>query len=311
MKSFSMRCVVVDFIKRRRQYAKLHITRGKVVKSIQILKSIVLVPFLIGCSGLEQGEQEKIRRQNARAEVIYRRHDEVHYAIPPLTTRLRENYPWEEGYVGLLPPITKEWFRCRGSGVNPTQTNTPIPGQAPIVRADCQGAQRHSLSLRNGEEFIYPILLEILNDLQSKTGQKVVVTCGYRCPQHNTYADTSSQNQVSKHMIGAEVDFYVQGFENRPEEIVKLVQQFYRQERYKGKKEYQEFERYEKKDTDVSTLPWYNKEIFIKLYRKSEGRDMDNRHPYPYISVQVRFDRDLNEKVTYSWQKANTCYKRY
>ena len=31
------------------------------------------------------------------------------------------------------------------------------------------------------------------------------------------------------------------------------------------------------------TIPWFNKEIFIKLYRKSEGRDGDNRHPYPYL----------------------------
>ncbi len=267
--------------------------------------------LLVGCSGLEQGEQEKFRRQNAHAEVIYRRHDEIHYEIPPLQPRVRENYPWEEGYVGRLPPITKEWFRCRGSGVNPPHMES-IPGQTPVQRIDCAGAERHSLPLRKEEEFIYPVLIEILNNLQSRTGQKIVVTCGYRCPQHNVYADPSPKNAASKHMIGAEVDFYVQGFEERPEEVVKLIMQFYRENaRYRGKKEYQNFERYEKKDTDVSTLPWYNKEIFIKLYRKNEGRDFDNRHPYPYISLQVRVDRETNEKVVYTWQKANSCYKRY
>lgn len=263
------------------------------------------------CSGLEKGEEQKLRRQNAKAELIYRRHDEIHYAIPAIQGRVRDHYPWEEGYVGRFPPITKEWFRCRGSGMNPPHT-IKKEGQPSLYHIDCSGSERHSLPLRNGEEFIYPILLEILNDLQIKTNQKVVVTCGYRCPQHNTYADASTPNQISKHMIGAEVDFYVQGFETRPEEIIKLIMQFYKEKaHYLGKKEYQNFERYEKKDTDVTTPPWYNKEIFIKLYKKNEGRDIDNRHPYPYISLQVRYDKDLNEKVTYSWQKANTCYKRY
>ena len=43
--------------------------------------------------------------------------------------------------------------------------------------------------------------------------------------------------------------------------------------------------------------PWQNKEILIKLYQKDEGRDLDNRHPHPYISIQVRYDRDRGEPV--------------
>ncbi len=267
--------------------------------------------LLIGCSGLEQAEQEKIRRQNARAEMIYRRHDEMHYAILPLEPRVREYYPWEEGNSGGFPPITKEWFRCRGRGSNPARIDG-VEGKAAIYRPDCGGSERHSLPVRENEEFIYPILLEIINHLQSKTQRQVVVTCGYRCPTHNAYADPSRQAEVSKHMIGGEVDFYIQGWELKPEEIVKWIMQYYRKdERYRGKKEYEEFLRYEKADTDVSTLPWYNKELFIKIYQKNEGRDLDNRHPYPYISLQVRFDRDLNKRVTYSPQEANTCYRRY
>jgi hypothetical protein len=162
------------------------------------------------------------------------------------------------------------------------------------------------------EELIYPILLEIINDLQRRTKKQVVVTCGYRCPVHNAYADPSKAAQTSKHMIGAEVDFYIEGLESRSEEIVKLIMQYYRQhDLYRGKKEYEEFLRYEKGDTDVSTPPWYNKELFIKIYQRNEGRDSDNSHPYPYISLQVRFDRDLNKKVTYSPNEANTCYRRY
>ena len=32
---------------------------------------------------------------------------------------------------------------------------------------------------------------------------------------------------------------------------------------------------------NVLIPPWYNKEILIKLFKKNEGRDLDNRHPYP------------------------------
>lgn len=113
-------------------------------------------------------------------------------------------------------------------------------------------------------------------------------------------------------MIGAEVSFYVQGMEEKPEIVIKLLQDYYKDnEKYKGQKDYEGFKVFDKGKTDVSTLPVFNKEIFIKLYKKKEGRNFDNRHPYPYISIQVRFDRDLNGQVVYSWDKANRNYHRY
>ena len=267
---------------------------------------ICLLLILCGCSGLEQSEQEKLRRLNATGEFISRNHDEILYAIPPPKYRSRPKYPWEETYVGKLPKITKEFFRCKGSSSNP-----PFLQRAEN-RFDCGGREKHSLPLRENKEFIYPILMEMLNDLQVKTGKKVVITCGYRCPVHNAYADDSAFNQTSKHMVGAEVDFYVRGMEHRPEEVVQLLMQFFKQSPlYRGKKEYEEFARYERSDTNVSTPPWYNKEILIKLFKKDEGRDFDNRHSYPYLSLQVRHDRDLNERVIYTWPKANTGYMRY
>jgi hypothetical protein len=43
-----------------------------------------------------------------------------------------------------------------------------------------------------------------------------------------------------------------------------------------------------------------NKEILIKFYMPNEGRNADNRHPFPYLSIQVRFDRETNMRVAYS-----------
>lgn len=52
---------------------------------------------LTACSGLEQSEQERIRRMNAKGEYIYRAHDDRLYPeTPPPKQRHREKYPWEE-----------------------------------------------------------------------------------------------------------------------------------------------------------------------------------------------------------------------
>ncbi len=263
-------------------------------------KVFYIVPLLLaGCSGMEQSEQEKLKRLNAKGEFVHRNHNECHYPLTTPVHRIREKYPWEMAYIGKHAKITKEHFRCKGSSLNPPHIDHKDPAR-PANYFDCGGFQKHSLPLRENKEFVYPILIELLNHVQAKTGCKTVVTCGHRCPVHNAYADSSVAAQNSKHMIGAEVDFYVQGMESRPEEIVKILMNYYPD---------QKFERLSK--SDVAIQPWYNKEILIKLYSKNEGRDFDNRHPYPYISLQVRFDRELNEKVICSWQKAFNAYQRY
>ncbi len=104
-------------------------------------------------------------------------------------------------------------------------------------------------------------------------------------------------------MIGAEVDFYIEGLENQPLPLIPLIQQYYA-ETFPDNKEYTLFERYEKEGLNVSTPPWYNKELFIKLYLEHEGRDCDNTHPYPYLGIQVRTDRDSNAKVTFDPKQA-------
>ena len=110
-------------------------------------------------------------------------------------------------------------------------------------------------------------------------------------------------------MIGGACDFYVQGMEGRPEEIVKVIQNFYtRESRYHGQKDFLEFKRFEKSTT--ITKPWYNKEIFIKIFKQDEGRNADNRHNFPYINLQVRFDRDRNLRVDFTSQDAERYLRK-
>lgn len=266
--------------------------------------SILVIFLLTACSSLEQSENEKVRRLNCKAESIYRNHNDTFHPIgTPLHTP-RAPYPWE----GNLPRITKEFFRCKGSPTNPPIIDPSDP-QAPLTCADCDS--RHGLPVIQGQENVYPIFIDLLNHLQKRTGKRVIITSGHRCPAHNIYVDPSKENRTSKHQIGAEVDFYVQGMEDKLNEIIPFIAEYYRETApYKGNKDYENFLRYEKEDVKLTTKPWFNKEIFIKLQLAHEGRNADNRHPYPYLSIQVRHDRQKNEKVVYDWKKANLGFPR-
>lgn len=268
-----------------------------------------LLVGLSGCSNLEESEKEKIRKGNAVAEVISRKHDEILFPIETPIYQPRESYPWEETLVGNQIRINKESFRCRGGSKGAPLTRQISDTMEYIV--DCGGNEQHSLPLRDAKEFVFPALIELLNYLQEKTQKQVVITCGHRCPTHNSFADHSSQNQNSKHLIGGEVDFYLKGMEWNPENVIKILMQYYRDHtKYKNEIQFTQFNRYEK-ETNVTTPPWYNKEVYIKLFKSQEGRDVDNNHRFPYISIQLRWDRDRNEQVTYTWAQAFNGYLRY
>lgn len=270
-------------------------------------KGIILGFFFLflvfSCSCPERSKKAEIKKKNAKAEYILRHENAYFFPIFTPSTRERELYPWEEGTSENLQKITKDFFRCRGSSLHVPITENTDQGK-PVIYKDCVGGSEHGLPMIHGKEGIYPILVDLLNYIQQKTQKKVILTCGHRCLLHNKYADRSKSNSVSKHQMGAEVDFYVQGLEQHPNDVIDLIFQFYKEQKgYKGNAEYQTFERHSVEDCNVSTMPWFNKEIFVKLFNESEGRDFDNRHPYPYISIQVRYDRDTKERVVYSLDK--------
>ncbi len=258
--------------------------------------------LLLASCGSGSEEQIPQARKLQKGEYIYRKKGESHFATPSPEHKPLPTYPWEKPTTKGFPYITKEHFRCKGCQGNPPRFVQN--GKETERLTDCLGTQKHGLPLRDGKEFIYPVLTELMNYLQETLGKQVMITSGHRCPEHNTYIDSSKENQTSKHQIGAEVSFYVVGAEEEPLAIVEQLMAY-----YKKNKEYATFLRYEK-ETDVSTPPWYNKEIYIKLYKAHEGRNLDNHHSYPYISIQVRHDRDLNQKVTYSWDQATRNYHR-
>lgn len=274
-----------------------------------ILFYVGLCVIGIGLGGCSNSSPSSFH-PSSRGEYVFRHHDQSLMQIEPMAFLKKPCYPWEEDRNCCYPKITKDFFRCQGCSLNPVHL---VSGEKEMVRYyDCGGPQKHSLPLRENKEFIYPILIDLLNDIQVKTNKRVVVTCGHCCPDHNMYLDSKLANRYSKHMLGAEVDFYVQGMEQQPEKVIELILAYYRdQPKYKGLVEFEEFKRYEKGETNVKLPPWYNKEIFVKLFKKDEGRDFDNRHPYSYISIQVRYDWDLKEQVIYSWDKAFRNFHRW
>ena len=64
-------------------------------KKIFIILQTGILFFLMGCSGLEKSEQDKLRENNAKGEYVYRNHNEVTYPVVPPRLREREAYPWE------------------------------------------------------------------------------------------------------------------------------------------------------------------------------------------------------------------------
>ncbi|MBB64942.1 MAG: hypothetical protein CMO81_07740 [Waddliaceae bacterium] len=271
---------------------------------------ILLLFFLCSsCNELSDFRLGVNKDKQHRIDKIDRLNQEKDFLLPSPKLAVAPHYPWDNLFIGKHPKIAIDFFRCHGSANNPIHTEE-VSGSYPVVYKDCGGWEEHGLPLLEGKEFIYPILIELLNYLQARLGKKVVITCGHRCPAHNTYSDPSPYNRGSKHMIGAEVDFYVQGLENEAEVVIEALMEFYQQNpRYHDAPDYQKFVRYEKDSMNVLTEPWYNKEIFIKLYLEDEGRDWDNRHPFPYIGVQVRYDRDREHRVSYTWDQAHNYLK--
>lgn len=256
---------------------------------------LFILSVLVGCSGLKKSENQKIRERNLTFRPIQRQSDEFLFPQTTHPQKKRMPYPWEKKKIGSHLRITKEFFRCQGNILNPP---IQIHRQADLIyHLDCGGIEAHTLPIKNKKEFIYPILVDLLNYVQEKTGKKVVITCGHRCPNHNLYADPSKAGSTSKHLIGAEVDFYVEELEHAPQIAINTLLTYYNEPMNRSE------------TLSISSTPsWYNKEIAITLYHETEGRDFDNNHPYPYISIQVHYDMDSKRPVQYNWHQAQNGF---
>ena len=192
------------------------------IRKLNIWFSIVSFVFCISCTGgHKETECQKIRVANRVEKNIQRKNTDRLISSVSVEQTQKVAYPWQKIGVEKYPYITKEFFRCKGD----KEHSSYLKGEERLF--DCNGSSRHSLPLKNGREFVYPILIQLLNHLQAILDAPVVITCGHRCPQHNRFSDFSEYNRTSKHMIGGEVDFYVKGFEKEPHKVVDALMSFY------------------------------------------------------------------------------------
>lgn len=268
------------------------------------MRPILFLLLLTACGSESPPSHSRTFVQTS--EYISRKQDEFHFDPLPPTPHPPPSYPWSPSQE---KKITKYHFRCKGNLCNPPLID--IQNGQKKYTFDCEGSEQHSLPICNGEEFIYPILIDLLNHVQNKAQAKVIITSGHRCPEHNAYIDPSPQNASSKHLIGAEVSFYVEGYERSPAKVIEWIKEFYSTHPSKRlDKELATFQTYDKNDIPLKTKPILNKEVFIKTYQQNEGRNRDNTHSFPYVSIQVRWDQDKNERVLYSPQQAHHGFYR-
>jgi hypothetical protein len=264
---------------------------------VKILGYIFSALFIVGCSGLETSEAKKRRQMNWVIEPIKRKGADEDFFIPePQQVETPLIYPWEDKYIGKLPRITKEFFRCKG---NPLSPPLEIISATHLIsyQLDCGGIEEHSLPIREGEEFIYPILITLLNEVQKISHKKVIITSGHRCPTHNLYVDRTQKSRTSKHLMGAEVDFYVEGIERHPLSVVQILEKFYEDD-----EEFGPLKPVEGK--------WTNREVTLSCYGSKERRNGDNLHPFPYLTIEVKYDRQTKRPVHFSWNQGYRDFYR-
>ncbi|MBN1620466.1 hypothetical protein JW890_07065 [candidate division WOR-3 bacterium] len=122
--------------------------------------------------------------------------------------------------------ITAEDFICKGDSI----LNPPFEWRGRIYF----DGDRGTLPARG----IDNDLIELLNSIQSEAQGKLVILSGYRSSRHNSYLAAELYNYVdergdsgnpyevsmtSKHIMGAAADFYVTGFEERPDELLRII----------------------------------------------------------------------------------------
>lgn len=214
-------------------------------------------------------------------------------------------YPWDATTRTPLPPITKHYFQCRGCLQHPPKMIQR--GGESIHLYDCRGGEQHSLPLRDGQEWIAPLLLVMLNFCQERFERPVHITCGHCCLDHRTYLYPHASSEGVGHVLGAEVDFYVEGWESRPERVVQALLEFYRTRWNHDQHEKGEFS-YDEKD---GSRFWKNREVVLSIHAAHLGRDEDNNHSYPYLTIRVRYDKESKDTLKYSWDRALKSYYRY
>jgi hypothetical protein len=234
---------------------------------------ILLFVALVSCNRVQKRHEKQVRNYYKKVGHISRYKNQRQFSFTVGNPRSAPEYPFSTTNRYGLRKITKELFRCKGSGASKLTENGWL--------FDCNAIHTHSLPVQDTREFIYQEFLDLLNALQDKTGKRVLVHEGHRCPKHNHYLDSSYKNSFSKHQIAARVTFSLQGY-SLPETI-DVIREYY---------------------TSCNN----------PLYIKAEGI-WSNKYIRVYamqpIALELMFDRDSQKRVEYSYRQAHKSLYYY
>lgn len=256
---------------------------------------VTVLLLLTGCVSVEDTQMEKFYAKNEIREKIYRFEEEIEYPLLPPQKKEKEKYPWEKEAQVKLDPVAVSDFICKGSKKHPNRIIVRA-SQEELSYEDCGGKEEH------GTPTIYPILPRLLNRVQELTGRRVVITSGFRCPKHEQYLHPGEVAPSSLYTHGAACDFYVEGLQNSPQIVIKIIQDFYKQDPATSHDpSFTVFHRLPL-DTSHAVTPWINREICLIINTDQEGRNPDNAHDFPYISLLVHYDREAKKPIKTTWQ---------
>lgn len=265
------------------------------MKNKCIYKFFFILPLpiaFLSCSGIEQSEMQKIKKLQAHKEKVTPLEMQSPLMSFEHKKRVLKPYFWEKTIDGNIPKVTKEFFRCKGSITNPLAKVKS--GQSVVFQFDCRGIDDHSLPLRDGKEFVYPALIDILNDIQQQAKSKVIITSGHRCPLHDAYVLGFRSN--SKHQIAAEVDFFVEGYKNSPEKIITMLNSYYKKTSFGPLRK-------------IGEKVFENSEVICRIVYDREKLIFDNKISHPYLTLELKYDRASQSKVVYNWNAAHKIMK--
>lgn len=129
--------------------------------------------------------------------------------------------PWvryQEGPHGTWHTLTCDHFRCKGHGAR-----APIALEDGNYLFDCWGFE-HGLPWIDNQEYVEPLLVNLLNKLQEELETSVVILSGHRCPAHHRFITKGKGSMSDRHLIAAAADFKVRGFEKSPHTVLSALE---------------------------------------------------------------------------------------
>lgn len=196
----------------------------------------------------------------------------------------------EKNKEEILQEIKREISVCRGTG----SEKKFVYKKTGEVFYNCNEHSLEEYNQQNPEQkvVIDNQLPELIYEEFIKNGYEVIITSGFRCPDHNNYSvaydGTGATKKLSKHCLGQAVDLILKKdgkfLEIKDYKIIK--QEIF--DKYQYENWQKMYPNLLKKDPDLDNTP--NK-FFVKYYSESEGRDPDNHFQDQnvcYIHIDTR-----------------------